>query len=133
MIGVSQIATVTLAAVVAEAGLPRLGQALIVLGGFAINTAVSGAMYRYLTSADTHWALVWPGALFTGVLYTALQFAGTALTTRMFESAQTYGDFAGVLALLSWLSLHAIINLFGAELNAALVDRRHRVEALADA
>lgn len=120
VIGGAQVGTVALAAIVDQAGLPRISQVLIVLGGLAINVAVSATMYRYLTSAETTWPMVWPGALFTGVLYTALQFAGTALTRRMLESADTYGDFAGVLALLSWLSLHAIINLFGAEINAAL-------------
>ena len=67
--------------------------------------------------------MVAAGAMFCGALYTALQFAGTALTRRLLQGAETYGNFAGVLALLSWLSLHAIINLFGAEINAA----RHRL------
>jgi len=66
------------------------------------------------------------GALFCGILYTTLHFAGTALTRRILQSAETYGNFAGVLALLSWLSLHAIINLFGAEINAAMHRRRRR-------
>lgn len=123
VIGGAQIGTVALAAIVDQAGLPRISQVLIVLGGLAINVGVSATMYRFLTSAETTWRMVWPGAIFTGVLYTALQFAGTALTRRMLESADTYGDFAGVLALLSWLSLHAIINLFGAEINGA----RHRL------
>jgi uncharacterized BrkB/YihY/UPF0761 family membrane protein len=119
VIGGSQVGTVALAAVVDRAGLPWVGRVLIIVGGLAINVAVVAMMYRFLTSAETTWQMIVPGAVFTGVLYTALQFAGTALTTRILESASTYGDFAGVLALLSWLSLHAIINLFGAELNAA--------------
>lgn len=119
VIGSSQIGTVALAAVVDQVALPRIGQILIVLGGLGINVGVSATMYRFLTAAETTWRIVWPGAVFTGVLYTALQFAGTALTRRMLQSADTYGDFAGVLALLSWLSLHAIINLFGAEINGA--------------
>ena len=118
-IGGSQIATVTLAAVVDRAGLPIIGSAGIVLGGLAINVAVVGVMYRYLTSATLSWHTIVPGAVLTGTLYTVIQFAGTALTTRMLESAETYGDFAGVLALLTWLSVHSLINLMGAEFNAA--------------
>ena len=95
----------------------------MIAGGLAINLLVVGVMYRYLTSADVGWRMVLPGAVFTAVLYTAAQFAGTALTTRILDSAETYGDFAGVIALLTWLSLHALVNLFGAELNAAL----HRI------
>lgn len=120
-IGASQVATVALAAVVDRAGLPWIGQVGVIAGGLVINVAVVATMYRFLTSAATTWRTIAAGAIFTGALYTALQFAGTSLTTRILEGASTYGDFAGVLALLTWLSLHALINLFGAELNAARV------------
>ena len=124
VIGGSQVGNVVLAALVSEAGLPRLGQIAILLGGLAINVAVLGTMYRFLTAADTTWRSVWPGTVFAAVLFTVLQFAGTAITTRLLDGAETYGDFAGVLALLGWLSLHATVNLFGAELNATLAARR---------
>ena len=120
-IGGSQVGTVTLAAIVDRAGLPLIGRMAIILGGLAINVAVVSVMYRFLTTAQPTWRTIMPGAIFTALLYTTIQFVGTALTTRLLESAQTYGDFAGVLALLAWLSLHAMINLFGAEFNAALV------------
>jgi len=123
-IGGSQVANVVLATFVSQAGLPLGGSILAVVGVFVINAAVVGTMYRYLTSADTTWKMIWPGTVFTASLYTLLQVLGSYLTTRMLESAETYGNFAGVLALLSWLSLHALISLFGAELNAALVRRR---------
>lgn len=119
VIGGSQIGTVVLASVVTEAGLPRLGQILLILGGLAINVGVAGAMYRFLTSATTSWSIVWPGALFTGCVYTIIQMFGTRLTTELAKN-ETYGELGSVLALLSWLSLHAIVNLFGAEINAAL-------------
>ncbi|MAT07090.1 MAG: hypothetical protein CL424_18815 [Acidimicrobiaceae bacterium] len=125
-IGGSQVGNVTLAAIVDRAGLPAIGRIALIAGGLAINLVVVVVMYRFLTSADVTWSMVLPGAVFTAVLYTAAQFAGTALTTRILDSADTYGDFAGVIALLTWLSLHALVNLFGAELNAALnrLDRR---------
>lgn len=128
VIGGSQIATVVLASLVAEAGLPRLGQAAIVLGGLAINTVVLGTMFRFLTSAHLTWSMVWPGTLFAAILYTTIQFAGTRAITALQKSADTYGNFAGVISLLGWLSLHALINLYGAELNAALHRRRTRGE-----
>lgn len=127
VIGGSQIGNVILAALVARAGLPRLGVLAILLGGLAINLVVLGTMYRFLTSADTTWRRVAPGTVVSAVLFTALQFAGTAVTTELLEGAETYGDFAGVLALLAWLSLHATINLFGVELSAAVVRRRERL------
>ena len=113
------VATVSLASIVGQAGLPRLGQILLALGGLAVNVGVAGAMYRFLTSRRPSWSMVWPGAVFTGVVYTAIQLAGAWITTELAKN-DTYGEIGGVLALLSWLSLHAIVNLFGAELNAAL-------------
>lgn len=126
VIGGSQIATVALATVVGEVDLPRLGHAAIVLGGLVINAAVLGTMYRFLTSAELTWRQVWPGTLFAAVLFTAIQFAGTQVITALQKSADTYGDFAAVISLLAWLSLHAVINLFGAELNAGIVRRDER-------
>lgn len=131
VIGGAQIATVTLASLVAEAGLPRFGQLLLGLGGLVINMGVAAAMYRYLPSADVSWQMVWSGAVFTGVLYTVIQGFGTRLTTELAKD-ETYGEIGSVLALLSWLSLHAIINLVGAELNAALHRLRNADQARPD-
>ena len=37
-----------------------------------------------------------------------------------------YGTFASVIALVTWLSLHALVALVGAELNHALPARRYK-------
>ena len=133
VIGIGQVGAVALAAIVSEAGLPRLGQVLVTLGGLLLNIVVVGTMYRYLTSRSVTWDLIWPGAVFTAVLYTVLQFAGTRLVTSTLDDAENvYGTFAATLALLSWLSLHALISLGGAELNAALVRRSEHPVATAD-
>ena len=126
VIGVSQVGTVVLASIVGEAGLPLVGRALLILGGLAINVGVAAAMYRFLTSSVTSWSTVWPGAIFTGTVYTIIQMLGTRITTELAED-EKYGELGSVLALLTWLSLHAVVNLFGAELNAAvhrLTERR---------
>lgn len=118
-IGGSQVANVALATVVSEVDLPQLGNAGIVLGGLAINVAVLGTMYRFLTSAELTWRAVWPGTGVVAVLFTTIQFAGTRAITALQKSADTYGEFAAIISLLAWLSIHAVINLAGAELNAA--------------
>ncbi len=124
VIGFGQVGAVALAALVSEAGLPQVGKILITVGGLVLNMIVVATMYRYLTSQATTWSMVWPGAVFTGVLYTVLQFAGTRLVTNTLDDAENvYGTFAATLALLSWLSLHALISLLGAELNGALFRR----------
>ena len=131
VIALSQAASVVLAAVVSYAGLPRLGQFLLTFGGLALNMFVVGAMYRYLTSRDTTWRLIWPGAVFTGVLFTALQFAGTNILSRQVANADAvYGAFGGIIALAAWISLHGLIALFGAEINATF-ERRRIAEAAA--
>lgn len=126
VIGLAQVATVGLAGVVAQAGLPAIGNVGITVGTAFINAGVTATMYRYLTSKKAvSWSDVWPGAIFCAVLFTVLQFAGTKIMTDALDSAeQVYGTFAGVLALMTWISLYALISLVGAELNAELVRRR---------
>lgn len=127
VIGAAQVGNVVLAGLVGYAGLPRLGKVAITFGGLASNVLVLAAMYRFLTSKRVGWRDVWPGALFGGFVYTVLQYVGTNIMTRAFDSAQgVYGDFAGLLALMSWISLHALVALIGAELNAAVADRQRR-------
>ncbi len=127
-IGFAQIGSVVLAALVSQAGLPRTGQFLLTFGGLALNVAVIGTMYRFLTVKEVTWSIVWPGTIFAGVLYTVLQFVGTNIMSNSLKNAEdVYGTFAGILALASWISLHALISLVGAELNAALVRRRESV------
>jgi YihY family inner membrane protein len=128
VVGAAQLGSVVLAALVGQAGLPRTGQFLLTFGGLGLNIVVIGMMYRFLTVKEVTWSIVWPGTVFAGVLYTVLQFAGTNIMTNNLKNAEdVYGTFAGILALASWISLHALISLVGAELNAALVRRRERV------
>lgn len=125
VIGFAQVGNVVLASLVGFAGLPRLGQVAVTLGGLVSNIVVVAAMYRFLTSRDTTWRDVLPGALFAGFVFTLLQYAGTLIMKRAFESAESvYGDFAGLLALMTWISIHALVALVGAELNAAIAIRR---------
>jgi membrane protein len=131
VIGIAQVGNVALASVVGYAGLPRISEVGITLGGLAVNVVVLSTMYRFLTSRRVGWTMVWPGALFAGVVYTVFQFAGTNIMTRAFDSAQgVYGDFAGLLALMYWISLHALVALLGAELNASVHEHRARATPL---
>lgn len=125
VVGLAQVATVGLAGIVAQAGLPAISNVAIAVGGAVINAAVTATMYRYLTSKDVSWGDVWPGAVFCAVCFTVLQFVGTKIMTDALNNAKdVYGTFAGLLALMTWISLYALISLIGAELNAELVRRR---------
>jgi uncharacterized BrkB/YihY/UPF0761 family membrane protein len=128
-IGAAQIGTIAINAVVNAAGFPILGRLALLAATVAINVVVLAAMYRYLTAASPTWGDVWPGALGAGIAFSVLQYFGTTIVDRIQESASsTYGNFALVLGLVTWLSFLAISSLMMAELNAALV--RHHEGAL---
>jgi YihY family inner membrane protein len=127
-IGVTQAASVALAIAVGHAGLPRTSQFLLTFGGLAINVAIVGSIYRFLTSKQMTWRMVWPGTVFTAVIYTVLQFAGTNILTRRLNGAtQVYGTFAALIVLAFWISIHSLIALIGGEVNAAVLRRRDRI------
>ena len=124
-IGAAQVGTIAITTVVNAAGFPTISRLALLAATAAINIAVIAAMYRYLTAARTTWGDVWPGALGAGIAFSVLQYFGTEIVDRIQESASsTYGNFALVLGLVTWLSFLAISSLMMAELNAALVRRR---------
>lgn len=125
IIGLAHVTALAIAAAVRAVDLPALADTTLVLAGLTIHILAIAAMYRYLTSAEPTWRDVWPGAIGAGVAYSVLQHFGVSLVDRIQNNASdTYGNFAIVLGLVTWLSLLAISTLMNAEANAALV--RHR-------
>lgn len=107
--------------VLADGVLAALG---LLVASAAVNVLVFMVAYRVLTVAHIGWRTVLPGAAFAGVVYTALQYVGGLYVSRTLDGATaTYGTFAVVIGLLSWIYLIAQVMMFGAELNA-VVDRR---------
>ena len=77
------------------------------------------------TSAGPTWADVLPGAIAGGVAFALIQHFGTRIVGQITEnSSDTYGQFALVLGLVTWLGLLAISALMAAEYNAARVRLR---------
>jgi len=128
-IGAAQIGSIVITTIVNAAGLPVGGRLALLAATVGINIAVLAAMFRFLTAAEPTWRDVWPGAVIAGVLYSALQYFGTGIVRQISENAgETYGPFALVLGLVTWLSLLAISALMSAEFNGALL--RHREGSL---
>ena len=124
-IGAAQIGSLVITALVNAAGFPVGGRIALLAATVAINVSVLAAMFRYLTAAELTWSDVWPGAVIAGVLYSALQYFGAGIVGRIIDNAgDTYGQFALVLGLVTWLSLLAISSLMSAEFNGALMRRR---------
>lgn len=121
VIGGGQLATVAIATIAGITAIPDVAQVLIALGGAVVNVIMVGSMLRYLTAADATWPAVWRGAVLAGLAYTALQLVGTTVVARLLAGAQgVYGAFASVLAITGWLSIHASISLYAAEVNAVV-------------
>jgi membrane protein len=119
VIGGGQLATVAIATFAGITAIPDVAQVLIALGGATVNVIMVGSMLRYLTAATATWHMVWRGAVLAGLAYTALQLVGTTVVARLLAGAQgVYGAFASVLAITGWLSIHASISLYAAEVNA---------------
>lgn len=124
-IGAAQIGSLAIATVLSQISLPIGGRIVLLLATVLINMVALGAMFRYLTSAEPSWRDVWPGAIGAGIVYTLVLQFGTLIVNRITENAEsTYGTFALVLGLVTWMGLLAISALMCTELNAALV--RHR-------
>jgi len=126
-VGGAQIATAILTSLVAVSGVQVLTRVLLVIGAVVVNTAVIAAVFRWLCVQHRGWRQVAPGAIAAGVAFATLQIAGTVVVGRAIANASSiYGTFASVIALLTWLSLHAVVALVGAEINHVLPARRHK-------
>ena len=124
-IGGAQVASLAITQLVNAAGLPNVGRLALVAATLAINITMIAAMYRFLTAATLSWRDVWPGAIVAGIAYTLLQHFGTMIVRSITKNAnETYGNFALVLGLVTWLGLLAIATIMCCEFNAALVRYR---------
>jgi YihY family inner membrane protein len=91
------------------------------LGSVILNIGIALVAFKVLTVADITWQDVLPGAVLTGVFLTLLQTFGGLLVRRTLKNASpTYGSFAVVIGLLSFIYLGAQLTLYGAEINVVL-------------
>jgi uncharacterized BrkB/YihY/UPF0761 family membrane protein len=105
-----------------------LGGPLLVVAGVAFsvlaNLVLFTAVFRLLSAPTVPNHELWPGiALATG-LWTVVQALGGAYIGHVVKGAgTTYGTFATVIGLLTWLFLGARILVYAAELNVVLAER----------
>ena len=117
--------TVMLAASTALAQLAALVVSGVVATGLllaltiAFDVAIFMVAYRLLTVAKLTWGQVLPGSCFGAAAYTSIQLLGSFYISRTLKgAADTYGTFATVIGLLSWIFLIAQVFMLGAEINA---------------
>jgi YihY family inner membrane protein len=89
-----------------------------------VNALVFLVVFQVLATEHQPWRQLVPGAAVGGVGYTLLQTVGHWYVDRSINGASdTYGTFAIVIGLLSWLYLLGQFTLFAAEIN--VVRARH--------
>jgi YihY family inner membrane protein len=121
VLGVLQVIS-TAASGTVTAGLGGIGA---LIGGlilsFALNLVLFFGTFRMLTDDSVPTRQLWPGIITAAILWEILQAVGGAYIGHVVKNASnTYGTFATVIGLLTWMHLGAQAVLYSAELNTVL-------------
>ena len=82
------------------------------------------ALHWYLPSRQVRGFPIWPGALFSTLAWTAMATGMSVYLAYSANYALTYGTLAGIVITILFLYFSGAIVIFGAELNAAIKQRR---------
>ncbi len=126
VLGTGLIATTALGGIVASAHLPGIGRPLGYLVAAIANSILLGVMYAVAVPGRDTWRRLAPGAVIGGIGLTVIHAAGGWFLNRVVNSqkaSDTYGIFAVILGLLTWIKLIVTVVLWSAELNTVLADR----------
>lgn len=103
---------------------PLAGQLLSFAVTAAVDVLMFLACFRLLTAAPVTIRSLLPGAAVATTFWFALQAIGGLYVSEVVKgSSQTYGGFAVVVGLLSWLLVGAQATLIAAEVNVVLAWR----------
>jgi uncharacterized BrkB/YihY/UPF0761 family membrane protein len=88
----------------------------------AVNVGLYLASFLVLTPRDTSgWRALLPGSLLAGAGFTVLTTLGTGLVQHQLRNtSDTYGAFASVIGIVTYLLLLATLTVYAAELNVVL-------------
>ena len=98
------------------------------IGSLALSTLLNIGLFwvglRLLTARDVSWQALRGGAIAAGIAYEVLQAVGGFYVGHVLKSASnTYGTFALVIGLLSWIYLSVHATLLAAEGNVVATRR----------
>lgn len=125
ILGLGSLTSTAIAAFTTAVAHGAGGTVIGVAAAALVNFGLFLLAFMVLTAQPLRAREVALGAAIATVLWGALQLAGTWYVTRALRHASaTYGVFAIVIALLSWLALGAQLVLWAAEIN---VVRRYRL------
>jgi membrane protein len=119
------VASTALVGLIADAQIhPAPAEVLSLVAAIGVDVLVFVACFRLLTAAEITTRIVLPGAVFAAIGFLALQAIGGVYVSGVVKGAsETYGGFAVVVGLLSWLYLGAQVTLIAAEINVVLARR----------
>jgi membrane protein len=118
---INVLATAAVGLVVAGGVGTAVTRVLSLVASAAIDLVLFAASFRLLTAAQVTIRQVLPGAVLASGCWLGLQALGGVFVTQVLAgSSQTYGGFAAVAGLLSWLLIASELILIAAELNVVL-------------
>jgi len=94
------------------------------LVAIVLNFGLFLASFHFLCEEPPDRAELVPGAAVAAILWTVLQSLGGVYIKHIGQSASTYGTFALVLGILTWLHLGTQMTLYCAEFNTVLSGKR---------
>jgi membrane protein len=104
----------------------RIGIAGTIVGivlSLIVTTGLFMLSFKVLTNRDLAWRTLFPGAVVGAVGWVVLQVIGGWYIGHQVKGAsQTYGTFAVVIGLLTWLYLLGQIIVLAAEVNVVLAE-----------
>jgi len=120
ILGLLQILATGAASVVSLLG--GTGAAVVgVAVGLVVNIVLFFAVFRLLTDSSVPTRHLYPGIALASVLWTALlSVAGIYTKHVIAHASNTYGLFATVIGLLTWLYVGARVLVYSAEINTVL-------------
>jgi len=123
VLGILQLAATGVTAVLGGLG-GVVANVMGILAGLALNGLLFFAMFRMLTPPAVPTRELRPGIVIAAVVWTALLRVGGVYTEHVVQRAgQTYGTFAAVIGLLTWLYVGARVLVYSAEINSVLAGR----------
>ena len=121
LFGVAVIASTALTAFATAVATGMTARLVALAGAVLLNLALFLLAFMVLTAEPLRPRDVAVGAICATVLWQTLQLLGTWYVTRGLQKASaTYGIFAVVITLLSWLYLGAQLTMWAAEINVVL-------------
>jgi uncharacterized BrkB/YihY/UPF0761 family membrane protein len=122
VIGVAFLVTAFAGSVVSSSGRDLAARIAVLVALIACNVGFYLLSFFVLTPpTTTTWRPLLPGALLAGAGFSLLTTLGTGLVQHQLKhTSDTYGAFASVIGIVTYLLLLATLTVYAAELNVVL-------------